>query len=354
MHFFNVFVQFCYTLQNEPPETKTRQRLCSIPTRAAASSGGSFLSRPRAWGRARVTLLLGQRACIRLGQSWQDKWVYLGFCILGKWGGKTPTSLHKCCGHTFGKDCIYLMVSAILTYSSRIHKITPLRSQWKNTWEVPNSQWCTRCNQGNREKRIKSFCGRREKKSGCKISLYTSRERQRALSTRNSSGTLPAGISDAFLVQDRAVPMLHAKVPFQVLWMPMMSYPTVQIPSPDTTEQSSKAHYSVELAWTSLASHISFSHPLYSSATSIAVIHVHGFAISDRQASTGWNKRLMLFRHPSQGSDKGQQVFDVPSCSIWEAACCRSHSDAEEMRGRGDHLQRSRCQRSQMQLLEPI
>lgn len=81
----------------------------------------------------------------------------------GKMGRKKPTSLHKCCGRTFGKDCIYLMVSAVLTYSSRIHKITPLKSQWKNTCEVPNTQWCIRCNRGNRGKRIKSFCGRREK-----------------------------------------------------------------------------------------------------------------------------------------------------------------------------------------------
>lgn len=53
-----------------------------------------------------------------------------------------------------------------------------------------------------------------------------------------------------------------------------------------------------------------------SPGTITAVTHAYGFKISDRQVSTGWNKRLMLFRHPSRGRDKGQQVFDVPSRGV--------------------------------------
>lgn len=107
--------------------------------------------------------LVGATCSYTLGSVMTRQVGLPGVLYPGKMRRKKPTSLHKRCAHTFGKDCIYLMVSAVLTYSSRIHKITPLRSQWKNTWEVPNAQWCTRCNQGNREKRIKSFCGRREK-----------------------------------------------------------------------------------------------------------------------------------------------------------------------------------------------
>lgn len=280
-----------------------------------------------------------------------------GVLYPGKMRRKKPTSLHKCCVHTFGKDCIYLMVSAVLTYSSRIHKITPLRSQWKNTWEVPNAQWCTRCNQGNREKRIKSFCGRREKnlhvKSHC---IPPGRDKGRSAPETPqepcllASQTLSWSRIGLFLRCMQRYRFRFCECPWWVI--PQFRYHLQTLPSRAAKLITVRSWLGRQHA--SLASHISFSHPLYSSATSIAVTHVRGFAISDREVSAGWNKRLMLFRHPSQGSDKGQQVFDVPSCSIWEAACCWSHSDAEEMRGRGDHLQRSHCQRSQMQLLEPI
>lgn len=164
--------------------------------------------------------------------------------------------------------------------------------------------------------------GEEEKKSACKISLYTSRERQRELSTRNqaesSSGTPFAGISGAFPVQDRAC--LYTACKYSV-----SGFVTARATLSHNSVLSRAVKLITARSWlgrqrTLSTSHVSFSHPLYSSAPRTAVIHARGFAISDWQASTGWNKRLMLFQHPSRGSEKGQQVFDVPSYGVWEAA----------------------------------
>jgi len=112
--FFDVFVQFCCTLQNEPPQTWG-----SIPVPAATSPRGSLHELPSGTGESSRDPPVGA-ACLRtLGSVVTRQWVYLAFSILGKWGGK-PT-LNECCGRTFGKDRIYLMVSAALTCSSRIH-----------------------------------------------------------------------------------------------------------------------------------------------------------------------------------------------------------------------------------------
>lgn len=91
----------------------------------------------------------------------------------------------------------------------------------------------------------------------------------------------------------------------------------------DATSRHYWADQSSSQCWDS-STHCSFPqclfHTPFAPQPQWSQLHTRGFAITDRQVSTGWNKRLTLFRHPSWGSDKGQQVCDAPSRGVWEAA----------------------------------
>lgn len=115
--------------------------------------------------------------------------------------------------------------------------LTPVRSEWKTSWEVPNARWCECHNQGNRVKRMKSFCRKRK-------------------NMHIKSHYIPPGIdkgSSAPQTKQKNSPEAQSaacKGMFQVLWILMLCYPAVQIAPSDTAKRSNKAHCSTELAWT--------------------------------------------------------------------------------------------------------